>query len=639
MQFNFFISFIIFSIVLLPLFIFLLYRLRNYTIFKEHQVISSISISLTLLLLLVIILILIISSTISIVQGRLHMLYIIAIASTVSFLLITSFINISSNLRLKIYLSMVSIIVVTYTLTVSAINDFYPYYRDNVRDTLAVSRIIESGFIYEAQELLKNTERYYSILPIFQLLLVYLTSLTGDINSAYLLIGTIQLIGIILGTFVLLKAICKYNIVGNIYNKNIYHNKIYNKYLIHSIPFIGSLLIIGLPYGFFAITATQPHQPQSISLSLAVIILYLLINLVNKISKSIIIIFTILIAVANIYHVIMSIVLFIFTIGYVIYSYNKRDYNGKKITTLYILSIMIFASYYNILYEPSSILRINVEVNRIVNALQTTGITTAVTTSGEYLSEGFKFYAYSFAFLLIPLIGLLCIWTLDKMKIVTIHNKSIFSSFNIFFTIVIITFITLAFISVMANPPQTGSLERYLLGQGAIFILSLIVVSSILANIMLVDRKAKALLLCLLFIYTLSGLTQFYWTPDYTVTVYASYPNLVNINTFYSKINSERDILYLHESIYIPPESDNYSLQQYKLRTLYPDVKTKLFAHISDNDLQFYLLKYHNIGHNQSFLICITEEVDKNKLTYSDAFNRIFTSNRYSIFSTSLIMV
>lgn len=638
MQFNFFISFIIFSIVLLPLFIFLLYRLRTYIIFKEHQVISSISISLTLLLLLVIILILIISSTISIVQGRLHMLYIIAIASTVSFLLITSFINISSNLRLKIYLSMVSIIVVTYTLTVSAINDFYPYYRDNVRDTLAVSRIIESGFIYEAQELLKNTERYYSILPIFQLLLVYLTSLTGDINSAYLLIGTIQLIGIILGTFVLLKSICKYNIVGNIYNKNIYHNKIYNKYLIHSIPFIGSLLIIGLPYGFFAITATQP---QSISLSLAVIILYLLINLVNKISKSIIIIFTILIAAANIYHVIMSIVLFIFTIGYVIYSYNKRDYNGKKITTSYILSIMIFASLLITIYwyEPSSILRINVQANRIVNALQTTGITTAVTTSGEYLSEGFKFYAYSFAFLLIPLIGLLCIWTLDKMKIVTIHNKSIFSSFNIFFTILIITFITLAFISVMANPSQTGGLGRYLLGQGAIFILSLIVVSSILANIMLVDRKAKALLLCLLFIYTLSGLTQFYWTPDYTVTVYASYPNLVNINTFYSKINSERDILYLHGSIYIPPESDNYSLQQYKLRTLYPAVKTKLFTHISDNDLQFYLLKHHNIGHNQSFLICITEEVDKNKLTYSDAFNRIFTSNRYSIFSTSLIMV
>ncbi|MEM5878445.1 MAG: hypothetical protein QXF12_06235 [Candidatus Aenigmatarchaeota archaeon] len=638
MQFNFFISFIIFSIVLLPLFIFLLYRLRTYTIFKEHQVISSISISLTLLLLLVIILILIISSTISIVQGRLHMLYIIAIASTVSFLLITSFINISSNLRLKIYLSMVSIIVVTYTLTVSAINDFYPYYRDNVRDTLAVSRIIESGFIYEAQELLKNTERYYSILPIFQLLLVYLTSLTGDINSAYLLIGTIQLIGIILGTFVLLKAICKYNIVGNIYNKNIYHNKIYNKYLIHSIPFIGSLLIIGLPYGFFAITATQP---QSISLSLAVIILYLLINLVNKISKSIIIIFTILIAVANIYHVIMSIVLFIFTIGYVIYSYNKRDYNGKKITTSYILSIIIFASLLITIYwyEPSSILRINVQANRILNALQTTSITTAVTTSGEYLSEGFKFYAYSFAFLLIPLIGLLCIWTLDKMKIVTIHNKSIFSSFNIFFTILIITFITLAFISVMANPSQTGGLGRYLLGQGAIFILSLIVVSSILANIMLVDRKAKALLLCLLFIYTLSGLTQFYWTPDYTVTVYASHPNLVNINTFYSKINSELDILYLHGSIYIPPESDNYSLQQYKLRTLYPAVKTKLFTHISDNDLQFYLLKHHNIGHNQSFLIFITEEVDKNKLTYSDAFNRIFTSNRYSVFSTSLIMV
>ncbi|MEM4275840.1 MAG: hypothetical protein QW776_04740 [Candidatus Nitrosocaldus sp.] len=533
---------------------------------------------------------------------------------------------------------MVSIIVVTYTLTVSAINDFYPYYRDNVRDTLAVSRIIESGFIYEAQELLKNTERYYSILPIFQLLLVYLTSLTGDINSAYLLIGTIQLIGIILGTFVLLKAICKYNIVGNIYNKNIYHNKIYNKYLIHSIPFIGSLLIIGLPYGFFAITATQP---QSISLSLAVIILYLLINLVNKISKSIIIIFTILIAVANIYHVIMSIVLFIFTIGYVIYSYNKRDYNGKKITTSYILSIIIFASLLITIYwyEPSSILRINVQANRILNALQTTSITTAVTTSGEYLSEGFKFYAYSFAFLLIPLIGLLCIWTLDKMKIVTIHNKSIFSSFNIFFTILIITFITLAFISVMANPSQTGGLGRYLLGQGAIFILSLIVVSSILANIMLVDRKAKALLLCLLFIYTLSGLTQFYWTPDYTVTVYASHPNLVNINTFYSKINSELDILYLHGSIYIPPESDNYSLQQYKLRTLYPAVKTKLFTHISDNDLQFYLLKHHNIGHNQSFLIFITEEVDKNKLTYSDAFNRIFTSNRYSVFSTSLIMV
>ncbi|MEM4275860.1 MAG: hypothetical protein QXO37_08020 [Candidatus Nitrosocaldaceae archaeon] len=625
MQFNFLTSLIVFVVILLPLFIFLIYRVKTYKIYGKYKVISLTSNNI-LLLLIILIIITIISSAVSIIEGKLHILHIAVIASTVNFLVITLFTNISSNTQTKIYLGTIIVIVIIYTLTSSAINYFYPYYRDNVRDTLAVDQIINSGLIHGAQELLKNTERYYSTLPIFQLLLAYLTSIIGNINFAYLLIGVIQLLGIILGTFILLKVINK---------KNINNYEIYdNKYLIQSVPFIGSLLIIGLPYAFFTITATQP---QSISLLLAIIILYLFINLINRKTKSVIIIFAIIVAVANIYHVIMSIILFIFVIGYMIDSYNKRN---NKISVSYISSIVIFAFLLIAIYwyEPSSILRINIQFDRIVNALQTTSITTAVTTSAEYLSEGFKFYAYAFAFILVPIIGLLCMWILNKTKIIIIHNIYIFSSFNITIAILIVISTILAFVSVMANPFQTGGLGRYLLGQGAIFILSLIVVSAILANIMIINKKVFVLLLCSLFIYTTSGLTQFYWTPDYNTSVYATFSNFINISTFYSNIEKV-DIVYLHGSIYIPSESQT-SLQQYKSRSYYRDVSVQLFEHANDKlDLQSYLLKRHNIGSDQSLLIFVPNEIRKNELTYSENFNRIFTSNRYSGFSTSLIMV
>lgn len=636
MQFNFLTSFIVFVIILLPLFIILIYKLRIYKIPGEYRFLSLTFNNVTLILIILVTLT-IISSAISIVQGEFHILYIVSIGGMVNFLVTTLFINISSNIRTKIYLSSVVGIVVTYTFTASAINYFYPYYRDNVRDMLAVDLIMDNGLIYDAQELLKNTEPYYSTLPIFQLLLVYLTYITGNINFAYLLVGIIQLLGIILGVFVLLTAVSKYIIV-NKENTNI-NKAYYSKYLLQSTPFIGSLLIIGLPYGFFTITATQP---QSLSLLLAIIILNLFIGLANRRTKSIIIVYTILVAIANIYHAVMSIILFIFVIGYMIHKYNDKDYNTNKISISYIFSITIFTLLLIVIYwyEPSPMLRINAQFDRIINALQSSSIDTAVNVSSEYLSEGFKFYAYAFAFLLVPIIGLLSIWILNKTKVIIMSHRYIFSPLTISIAILIVVFIILAFASVMTNPSQTASLERYLLAQGAIFILSLIVVSSILANIMIINKKSFVLLLCALFIYTISGLTQFYWSPDYNVSVYATFSNFININTFYSHIEKDSDIIYLHESIYIPPESHSYSIYQYKLRTNYQVVSDQLFERANDRlELQSYLLKHHNIGHDQSLLIFVSNKISKNELTYSESFNRIFTSNRYNVFSTSLAMI
>ncbi|MEO9364612.1 MULTISPECIES: hypothetical protein [Candidatus Nitrosocaldus] len=539
----------------------------------------------------------------------------------VNLLIITLFTNINYSRRLRIYLFNVIIVTITYTLTISAINNFYPYANDSTRDVIATYKIIESGFIYEAQGILKKTEPYYATLPAFPLLLGYLTLIIGDINFAYLIIGIIQLLGIILGVFILLLIISKYNIVINKTSKNII---MINNYLIRSMPFIGSLLIIGLPYGFFTITATQP---QSISLLLTISALYLFVILINNVSiKSVILIFTIVVLIANIYHALISILLFIFIIGSVLYSYST-----KKISAMYISSIVIFTSVLIIIYwyEPSSILRINTQLNRIIDALQATSIATSIASSGEYLSEGFKFYAYSFALLLATMLALLCVWILNKFKLIIINNKYIFSSFNIYFVILIITVMSLAFISVMANPSQTGGLGRYLFGQGAIFILSLIIVSNILTIIM---YNKKILIFCLIFIYSLSGLTQPYWNPDYTFTAYSSYINYENIKIVYNVINKD-DIVYLTANIpiiYKPVESTDYLI---KLSELKSDYTHWVNRFLNGEPL------FHKISLSSQSVINFLSKGRSDIIENSNNFNVIFMSNRHIAFYTTPSMI
>lgn len=618
-QFNFLTSLIVFVVILLPLFIFLIYKVRSRVIVERYKIIPLDFTHITLLLIAAVI-ILIIGSAISILHGDLHIFYLSAMAFLVNLLIITLFTNINYSRRLKIYLLNVIIVTVTYTLTTSAINNFYPYANDSTRDIVATYKIIESGFIYEAQGILKKTEPYYATLPAFPLLLGYLTLIIGDINFAYLIIGIIQLLGIILGVFILLLIISKY-IVNNKTSKNtIYHNN----YLTRSMPFIGSLLIIGLPYGFFTITATQP---QSISLLLTISALYLFVILINNVSiKSVILIFTIVVLIANIYHALISILLFIFIIGSVLYSYNT-----KKISVVYISSIVIFTSVLIMIYwyEPSSILRINTQFNRIINALLATSITSSITTSGEYLSEGFKFYAYSFALLLAIMLALLCVLILNKFKLIIINNKYVFSPFNIYFVILIITLMSLAFISVMANPSQTGGLGRYLFGQGAIFILSLIIVSNILTIIM---YNKKILILCLIFIYSLSGLTQPYWNPDYTFTAYSSYINYENIKTIYNVINKD-DIVYLTSNIpiiYKPLESTDYLI---KLGELKSDYTHWVNRFINGEPL------FHKISLPSQSVINFLSKGRSDIIEDSNNFNVIFMSNRHIAFYTTPSMI
>ncbi len=618
-QFNFLTSLIVFVVILLPLFIFLIYKVRSRVIVERYKIIPLDFTHITLLLIAAVI-ILIIGSAISILHGDLHIFYLSAMAFLVNLLIITLFTNINYSRRLKIYLLNVIIVTVTYTLTTSAINNFYPYANDSTRDIVATYKIIESGFIYEAQGILKKTEPYYATLPAFPLLLGYLTLIIGDINFAYLIIGIIQLLGIILGVFILLLIISKY-IVNNKTSKNtIYHDN----YLTRSMPFIGSLLIIGLPYGFFTITATQP---QSISLLLTISALYLFVILINNVSiKSVILIFTIVVLIANIYHALISILLFIFIIGSVLYSYNT-----KKISVVYISSIVIFTSVLIMIYwyEPSSILRINTQFNRIINALLATSITSSITTSGEYLSEGFKFYAYSFALLLAIMLALLCVLILNKFKLIIINNKYVFSPFNIYFVILIITLMSLAFISVMANPSQTGGLGRYLFGQGAIFILSLIIVSNILTIIM---YNKKILILCLIFIYSLSGLTQPYWNPDYTFTAYSSYINYENIKTIYNVINKD-DIVYLTSNIpiiYKPLESTDYLI---KLGELKSDYTHWVNRFINGEPL------FHKISLPSQSVINFLSKGRSDIIEDSNNFNVIFMSNRHIAFYTTPSMI
>ncbi len=622
MQFNFLTSLIVFVVILLPLFIFLIYKVRTRVIVERHKIISLSFAHITLLLITTII-ILIIGSAISIIYGDLHIFYLSAIAFMVNLLIITLFTNINYSRRLRIYLLNVIIVTITYTLTISAINNFYPYANDSTRDIVATYKIIESGFIYEAQGILKKTEPYYATLPAFPFLLGYLTLIIGDINFAYLIIGIIQLLGIILGVFILLLIISKYNIVNNNTSKNTISH---NNYLTRSMPFIGSLLIIGLPYGFFTITATQP---QSISLLLTISALYLFVTLIKNVSKSVILIFTIVVLTANIYHAIISILLFIFIIGLVLYSYNT-----KKISAVYISAIVIFTSLLITIYwyEPSSILRINTQFNRIINALQATSITSSITTSGEYLSEGFRFYAYSFALLLAAMLALLCVWILNKFKLVIINNKYVFSSFNIYFVILIITLMSLAFISVMANPSQTGGLGRYLFGQGAIFILSLIIVSNILTIIMYINKKILIVILCLIFIYSLSGLTQPYWNPDYTFTTYSSYINYENIKTIYNAVNKD-DIVYLTSNIpiiYKPVESTDYLI---KLGELKSDYTHWVNRFLNGEPL------FHKISLPSQSVINFLSKERSDIIEANTNFNVIFMSNRHVTFYTTPSMI
>jgi hypothetical protein len=188
-EFNFFSSFIVFIIILLPLFLLMLTKSTRQVIFQINLAYNKI---ITLLIIGIILLIL--SSVISITQNSLHILNIIIISFILNLLLIIKLSKaISLSTKTKIYLFSIISIIITYTLVISSINSFYPYYNDDVRDILTASKIIENGSLTEAVNLLQRTERYYSVLPMFQLLITILTYISTDIKITYLIIGIINI--------------------------------------------------------------------------------------------------------------------------------------------------------------------------------------------------------------------------------------------------------------------------------------------------------------------------------------------------------------------------------------------------------------------------------------------------------------
>lgn len=623
-QFNFLTSFILFVVILLPIIILLIVRTHN-NIYGRYKI----AFTNVMYLIPFSLILLIVGSVISILQGEFHLIFLVSLTLTNILLMIGLFTNVSYSVKQRIYLFYIFIIVLVYSLTVSSINSFNPAYRDNVRDVLVVNRIINDGSIYNAQELLKNTEPYYSTLPLFQLLLTSLVYITGNVNSAYILIGIVQLLGIILGMAILLLVIRKYVIDSK--NKVLNNGALIRSDITTMIPLIGSLLIVGLPYGFFTILATQP---QSMSLLLSLVTLHSFIILMNKnrsTNKYIILIFAVLVFISNVYHAVMSILLFIVGLAYMLHNY-------KKMTTIRILTIIILVVSLIIIYwlEPSSILRIYRIGDRIIDAFQQTEAD-IVTKSVERFSPGLKFFAYSYAFILSIITSVLLIVLLSKTKVISV-NRSIFSSFTILFAVIIIIFVILAFTSVTSDPSKAGSLGRYLLGQGAIFILSLIIITNVLSNIMTVDKWNFVIVICLLFIYNLSGLTQFYWTPDYNASVYSLYSNYLNINAIFPKLEKERDLIYMHPNIYILADNED-TIKLYKARTQHPTITNNLLE-VIDNKvyLQTYLIRYHNIGSDESLLIFIPDSKEKQSFTNS-SFNKLFASNRYTLFSTSLYLV
>ena len=615
-EFNFFSSFIVFIIILLPLFLLMLTKSTRQVIFQINLAYNKI---ITLLIIGIILLIL--SSVISITQNSLHILNIIIISFILNLLLIIKLSKaISLSTKTKIYLFSIISIIITYTLVISSINSFYPYYNDDVRDILTASKIIENGSLTEAVNLLQRTERYYSVLPMFQLLITILTYISTDIKITYLIIGIIQLLGITLGTFILLSAINKY-----LMNKIKEDNN-----LSYRVPFIGSLLIIGLPFGFFNIIATQP---QSIGILLSILIIYIFVRYINKsVDKYSIISFGTLILAANIYHAITAIILLIFIFYYLLdflqKRHNRENLSGISIqilSSIVILSSILIIVYW---YDQNTILRIQRQYELTINTLQTVNVNTTTTSIQENLSKGFKFYAYSYAFIISAII---CILIMIFLKTNATRIHGIYKPFLIF-AILLLLLIMSSFVSTVIAPAE--GLGRYLLGQGIIFILSLIIVSSIIGVILThtYNKKYILMILVMLFIYNISGLTQPYWNPDTTFNTYSTDINYENVKAIYSKI-TENDIVYLTHNIPVRYDlhyTDNYLIKLYKLRTDYQSLSKRFI----EGEPIFYKATLPS----QSVINFLPNERVSFVIENSNKFNKVFMSNRYSAFYTTLFM-
>lgn len=618
--FNFFTSLILFLAILIPIFIALLIRVKipliiQYNIFYYKRETS-------IILLVISIIFLIISSAISILYNSLHILNIFMIATTLCILLIIMLNRfISFNIKLRLYVIGVITIVIIYTVTVSFINALYPYYNDDVRDILASNKIIYSGSIIDAARLLQTTERYYSVLPAFHLLLTFLTYIVGDIKITYLLIGMIQLLGIVFGTF----------IVSKIINKHIIH-KINNNdnSQIYITSSLCSLLIIGLPFGFFTILATQP---QSLSILLALCIVYGLIRLRSKNrNQHIIIILIILVLIANIFHAIIIILLLLFGIYYLLF-YIYRQPKFSILWTRFPIFILISLLIIIYWYDPSIISRLSRQYDLTINILQSTDVTTTLTLTQERLSEGFKFYAYSYAFLISLMVSIFSFFILVKIGIIRTHTniKNIISIPNMLFTLILILIIVIAFLSTIVRPGE--GLGRYLLGQGIIFIFSLLIVSNVLALLLINTNKRFILVMSIIFIYILSGLTQPYWSPDNRFLTYSTDTNYKNVSTIYNRI-SEDNIVYLVHNIPVKYDlyyTDEYLINLYKQRT---DYQFK-----SSNIIEGEPIFDKISSSSQSVINFLPIERVSDSLKNSNKFNAIFMSNRYAVFYTAPFMV
>ncbi len=610
-SFNFLTSLIIFFAILLPIFVLFINKVLTHTNKKDNKIAIKLSIPTIEFLVTTIIIIFIISSAFDLIQNKISLHTLIILTTMISISIIIFFTNINYNIKIRIYLLIFFIIILTYVLLTSAINSWQPYYNDDIRDIIAVDSIITNNKIDYAQTILKETEPYYSTIPLFQLLLTILTYVTSNINYSYIFVGIIQLVGIIFG-IPLITAV--------INNNDAKYTKKLNSVL-------SSLFIIGLPYGFFTIIATQP---QSISLIFLALVIYTLMKIIkNKENniRSYLVLFIIFIFFANIYHAIISILLILFISIYYITNYsNIRSILGSKFLSVIILASLLVIIYW---YDMSSMLRIHREVNRLTETLFTFNINNLPQSSEEYLTKGFKSYAYSFAFLLAINLALLIVWSFYKFQVNKVNIKGIFDSLNIGLALVVIIIAALAFISV-ANPIYSG-LNRYLIGQGGIFLLSSVVASTIIIILINLSKRIFIIVISMLFIYNLSGLVQPYWIPDYTFSSYSTYTNYENIRSIYEKLDND-NILYLYSNIPIIYKITDYDeLKLYKLKADYTGLSRKFL----NNEPLFYNIS----SPSQSVINIHMNEGINNIIIESNRFNVIFMSNRYTGFYTTPSMI
>ncbi len=608
-SFNFITTLIIFFVALLPIFTLFINKSINSKNKNENKIKIQLSISTVELLLTIIIVIFIISNVFDLIQNRISLYTLIILATIISVLIIIFFTNISYNIKIRMYLLVFFIIILTYVLVTSIINSLQPYSNDSIRDIIVVNSIITNNKLDFAQIILKETEPYYSVIPLFQLLLTILTFITSNINYSYIFVGTIQLIGIIFGM----------SLISFVFNNN-------NKYIKEMKLIINSLLIVGLPYGFFTII-----QPQSSALIFLPLIIYIFIKIIkNKENdtKYYLLLFIIFIFFANIYHAIVTVIFIIFIFIYFITNYtNIKNILKSKFLLIIILVFLLTIIYW---YDMSAMSRIYREVNRFKEALFTFNINNLPQSSEEYFTKGFKPYAYSFAFLLAINLALLIVWSFYKFQINKVNIKEIIGSLNIGLALVVIIIATLAFISVVANPIYSG-LNRYLVGQGGIFLLSSVTASSIIIILINSNKRIFIITILMLFIYNLSGLTQPYWIPDFTFPSYSTYTNYENIHKIYENINND-DIFYLYSNIPIIHKMTDYDeLKLYKLKADYTGLSRKFL----NNEPLFY-----NISSPSQSVINIHINEKINDITISsNKFNVIFMSNRYAGFYTMPSMI